>query len=54
LWAESYERDLRDMLGLHSEVARAIATEIQVKLTPEDRQRLAVGPQRTQRLTRRT
>ena len=43
LWAESYERDLRDMLGLHSEVARAIATEIQVKLTPEDRQRLAVG-----------
>ncbi len=28
LWAESYERDLRDILALQSEVARAIADEI--------------------------
>ncbi|HEV2101540.1 MAG TPA: winged helix-turn-helix domain-containing protein [Candidatus Acidoferrum sp.] len=36
LWAESYERDLRDVLGLQAEVARAIASEIQVKLTPRE------------------
>ena len=41
LWAHSYERDLRDVLGLQSEVARAIAHEIQVKLTPRERARLA-------------
>jgi non-specific serine/threonine protein kinase len=40
LWARSYERDLRDVLGLQSEVARAIAEEIQVKLTPQERARL--------------
>ena len=41
LWAHSYERDLRDILGLQSEVARAIADEIQVTLTPQERARLA-------------
>jgi len=40
LWAESYERDFRDVLSLQSEVARAIANEIQVKLTPQDQARL--------------
>ncbi|HSB07909.1 MAG TPA: winged helix-turn-helix domain-containing protein [Blastocatellia bacterium] len=41
LWAESYERDLRDVLALQSEVAQAIAREIQVALTPEEKVRLA-------------
>jgi TolB-like protein/Tfp pilus assembly protein PilF len=41
LWAESYERDLRDVLALHSEVARAIAREIQVTLTPQEQAYLA-------------
>jgi len=36
LWAESYDRDLRDILALYSEVAQAIAREIQVRLTPHD------------------
>src|ERR1700730_8979486 len=36
LWAESYERDLRDVLALQSEVAQAIARQVQVKLTPQD------------------
>ena len=36
LWAESYERDLRDVFALHSEVAQAIAREIQVTLTPQE------------------
>ncbi|HKU26618.1 MAG TPA: winged helix-turn-helix domain-containing protein, partial [Candidatus Sulfotelmatobacter sp.] len=40
LWAESYERDLQDVLALQSEVARAIANEIQVKLTPEEQVQL--------------
>jgi serine/threonine protein kinase/tetratricopeptide (TPR) repeat protein len=34
LWAESYERDLRDVLALQSDVARAIAREINIKLAP--------------------
>jgi tetratricopeptide (TPR) repeat protein len=41
LWAESYERDLRDILTLQSEVARAVAREVQVKLTPGEESRLA-------------
>jgi tetratricopeptide (TPR) repeat protein len=40
LWAESYDRDLRDILALQSEVARAIAREIQVTLTPQERVQL--------------
>ncbi len=36
LWAKSYERDLGDILRLQSEVARAIAGEIQVNLTPQE------------------
>ena len=35
LWAETYERDLRDVLALQGEVARAIASEIRIKVTPE-------------------
>jgi len=41
LWAESYERDMRDILDLQSEVAHAIAREIRIKLTPIDEARLA-------------
>jgi TolB-like protein/DNA-binding winged helix-turn-helix (wHTH) protein len=40
LWARSYERDLKDILALQDEVARDIAEEIRVKLTPEERTRL--------------
>ena len=50
LWAESYERDARDILALQAEVARAIAAEIQAKLTPREeaqltRVRPAVNPE---------
>src|SRR5947208_997161 len=31
-WAESYERDLRDVLTLQAEVAQAIARQIQIKI----------------------
>ena len=40
LWAETYERDLRDVLALQSEVARAIAHEVKIKLTPQEQARL--------------
>jgi len=45
LWAKSYERDLRDILALQSEVARAVADEVQIKLTPQEQARLARSPQ---------
>jgi TolB-like protein/Flp pilus assembly protein TadD len=41
LWAETYDRDLRDILALHSEVAQAIAQQVQIKLTPHDHAHLA-------------
>ncbi len=41
LWAESYERDLRGVLALQSEVARAIAQKVHATLTPDERVRLA-------------
>jgi len=41
LWAKQYESDLRDVLSLQSDVAQAIADEIQVKLSPQERTRLA-------------
>jgi TolB-like protein/Tfp pilus assembly protein PilF len=41
LWAESYERNLRDVLALQSEVALAIAREIQVRLTAQEQAHFA-------------
>src|SRR5579863_1001504 len=40
LWAQSYERGMDDVLEVQAEVARAVAHEIQVKLSPRDKQRL--------------
>src|SRR5215472_5456806 len=44
LWAKSYERDLRDVLALQGEIARAITSEIRIRLTPKDRARLRNSP----------
>jgi TolB-like protein/DNA-binding winged helix-turn-helix (wHTH) protein/Tfp pilus assembly protein PilF len=41
LWAESYDRELKDVLALQDDVARAIANEIRVTLTPQERMSLA-------------
>ncbi len=41
LWAASYERDLRDVLSMQEEVTRAIVSEIRVKLTAQEQERLA-------------
>jgi serine/threonine protein kinase/Tfp pilus assembly protein PilF len=49
LWARTYERDLKDVLGLQGEVAEAIVREIRVSVTPQEESRLkrprAVNPQ---------
>lgn len=41
LWAHAYERDMRDVLDVQDEVARDIANEIRVELTPQEREHLA-------------
>lgn len=41
VWNESYERQLSDVLVLQSNVARAIAGQIKVKLTPYEDQQLS-------------
>jgi TolB-like protein/DNA-binding winged helix-turn-helix (wHTH) protein/Flp pilus assembly protein TadD len=41
LWAKNYERSLGDVLDLENEVARAIAGEVQAKVTPQEKIRLA-------------
>jgi TolB-like protein/Tfp pilus assembly protein PilF len=41
LWADSYERELHDVLALESELARAIASEVRIKVTPLEQRLLA-------------
>lgn len=45
VWAECYERDLCDILSLQNELAAIIADKICVRLTPEEKARLAARPQ---------
>ena len=41
LWAREYERELTDVLKLEGEVARAVAEEIRIQVTAEERDRMA-------------
>jgi TolB-like protein/Tfp pilus assembly protein PilF/predicted Ser/Thr protein kinase len=41
LWAESYEREVRDVLALQNEVVAAIARQVQLQLSPDERNALA-------------
>ena len=49
VWADSYERDLGDVLKSQGEVAQAIAEQVRVQLTPQQQARLgsarAVDPE---------
>jgi eukaryotic-like serine/threonine-protein kinase len=49
LWADSYDRELKDVLALQEDVARAIANQIKISLTPQEEGRLvgarAVDPE---------
>jgi TolB-like protein/DNA-binding winged helix-turn-helix (wHTH) protein/tetratricopeptide (TPR) repeat protein len=40
-WSEVYDRELRDMLALQSDVAQAIAQKVEVTVTSEEQTRLA-------------
>jgi TolB-like protein/DNA-binding winged helix-turn-helix (wHTH) protein/Flp pilus assembly protein TadD len=56
LWAKSYEADLHDVLTLQNNVARAIADEIRIAVSPEEKARLGsrrpVGPEAYEALLR--
>ena len=45
LWAENYERDLRDILALQGEIARAIANQIKIQMTRGEQTRFALVSQ---------
>ena len=40
MWAESYERDFRDVLSLQDEIACQVAGQVRIMLTPEEEARL--------------
>jgi TolB-like protein/Tfp pilus assembly protein PilF len=41
IWADSYERERQDILVLQADVARAIARQIRIRLSPREQSRLA-------------
>lgn len=43
LWAEAYERDVNDVLALQSDVARSIAAQIKLELTPQQKARVSAA-----------
>lgn len=43
LWAETYQRDMRDVLALQGELSRDIAEEVRIKLTPEEQSRVTAA-----------
>jgi TolB-like protein/Tfp pilus assembly protein PilF len=44
LWADTYDRKLTDIFSVETEVAKAIANQLQAKLTGREEQALAVKP----------
>jgi TolB-like protein/tetratricopeptide (TPR) repeat protein len=40
LWAHTFDREMSDVLAMHSEVARAVAREVEIGLTPQEENRL--------------
>ncbi len=43
IWAETYDRELSEVLLLQTEVAREIAKQIDLRLTPQQQERLAIS-----------
>jgi len=43
LWADSYDRDLGDVLNLQRELARQIAREIKITVSPSEEKQLAIS-----------
>lgn len=46
IWADSYDRDLHDVIAVQNEIAREIAGQIRAQLTPEEQANLAVAAPR--------
>lgn len=44
IWAQSYRRDMRSVLAMHGDIARAIAQQIHAELTPRQEARLMRTP----------
>jgi adenylate cyclase len=44
LWAQSYDRELVDMFAIETEIATTIAEQLEGKLAPEEKARLAATP----------
>ena len=44
LWAKTYDRDIKDVFAMESEVAQEIADSLQAKLSPAEATKLATAP----------
>jgi eukaryotic-like serine/threonine-protein kinase len=44
VWADTFDRDLGDILRLQSEVAQAVAQQVRIQLTPEQQARFRSAP----------
>jgi tetratricopeptide (TPR) repeat protein len=44
VWADTYDRDLVDVLRLQSDVAQAVVQQVRIQLTPEQQARLRSAP----------
>src|SRR5439155_25150223 len=44
LWAKSYDREIKDVFAVESEVAQEIADSLQAKLSPAEASTLAAAP----------
>jgi TolB-like protein/Tfp pilus assembly protein PilF len=46
LWAQTYDRDLADVFAIQSEIAKAIADQLQAKLSPNEKSAIEQPPTR--------
>ena len=44
LWAQTYDRELADVFAIQSEIAEAIAQQLQVRLSPREKAQMAATP----------
>jgi serine/threonine protein kinase len=44
LWAQTYDRDLADVFAIQSEIAQAIADQLQAKISPKDKEAITERP----------
>src|SRR5262249_42190006 len=44
LWAQTYDRDLADVFAIQSEIAKAIADQLQAKLSPNEKKAIEQAP----------